>query len=189
MKLGIIGGTFNPVHLGHLRLAEEVFRKIALDKLVFIPAYIPPHKPSRGILSFQERYRMIELAIKGKPAFEVSEIEMRRKGASYSIETVKELKKAYGEGARLYFIVGSDYAGELGTWKDIHELKRLCSFMIASRPGYEIKVPIEGAESIKIDTPDISSSDIRKRIKDGESCRELLPDAVHGYILKKKLYK
>lgn len=187
MKIGILGGTFNPVHLGHIRLAEGALDKLFLDKLVFIPAYMPPHKPGEGMISPEDRYRMVELAVEGLANIEVSDIEMRVKEKSYSINTVKKLKDIYGD-HEIYFIAGSDYADELDTWKEIDSLKKLCSFVIATRPGYKLESPPENTRSIEIATPDISSTNIRKRIRAAREFKELVPEKVYGYIKDRGLY-
>lgn len=188
MRIGIIGGTFNPIHLGHVRLVEEAMNRLSLDKLVLIPAYIPPHKSSNDIISFDDRYKMAEMALRAIPNTEISDIEMKRKGTSYSVETVKELRGIYGASAEIFFIAGSDYAAELESWKDIVRLKRLCRFMIATRPGFEAAAIPEGTERIEVNTPNISSSDIRRMIREGRPFKELLPQDVYEYIVKKKLY-
>ncbi|MDB4349919.1 nicotinate-nucleotide adenylyltransferase, partial [Omnitrophica bacterium] len=175
MKIGILGGTFNPIHLGHLRLAEEALKKLSLDKLIFIPSYIPPHKPHEDIVSSAHRLRMVEIAVEEKPNLEVSDIEIKLKGTSYSINTIKKLKNIYGDGADIYFIAGSDYADELESWKDIENLKRLCRFVIATRPGYNPASRPAHTEVMDVDTPDISSTNIRRHIKEGKAFKELLP--------------
>ena len=171
MKIGILGGTFNPIHLGHIRLAEEALEKFELDKVIFIPTYIPPHKINKDIISFQNRYKMVELAIEEKSNFEVSDLEVKLKGISYSVNTIKELKKIYDDTTNIYFVVGSDYAEELGLWKDIEDLKKLCKFAIITRLG------------------NISSTNIRKLIRERKPFKNLLPQKVYDYILMNKLYK
>lgn len=189
MKIGILGGTFNPIHLGHIRLAEEASKALRLDKIIFIPAYLPPHKKKdKDIIPWQDRYSMIELAIEDREPFEVSDIELRRKGTSYSINTIKELKDIYSGTDQIFFITGSDSVDELKTWKDIEELKKLCTFVIATRPGYNIASLPENATIINVDTPDISSTDIRRRIRQREPFEQSVPKKVYNYIIKRKLY-
>ncbi len=188
MKIGILGGTFNPPHLGHIKLAQEAQKKLKLDKVVFVPAYVPPHKSGKDMVSWQDRYKMAGLSIGGVSNFEVSDIEIRLKGTSYSINTIKEFKKLYGDKTEVFFIAGSDYADELKSWKDIDDLKRLCTFIIATRPGYRVVSPPANTELIEADTPDISSTEIRKRIREGASFAEHVAAEVYNYIINKRLY-
>lgn len=187
MKIGILGGTFNPVHLGHIALARESYKKLKLDKLIFIPAYIPPHKNSKQIISWKDRYRMLELAIEEHKAFEISDIEIKRKGKSYSIDTIKEVRKAYA-GAEVLFITGSDSIEELKDWKDIEGLKGLCTFIIAARPGYKMDSIPANTEALSADTLDVSSTKIRELVKQGADFRAFVPEKVYEYIGMRKLY-
>lgn len=188
MKIGILGGTFNPIHSGHLRLAEEVFGKLKLDKLIFVPACTPPHKSHVDIIAWQDRYRMTELAVKKNPSFEVSDIEKKRNGPSYSIDTVRELKGFYGGAPEIFFITGSDSIDELDSWKDIEALKDISSFVIATRPHYGTDDLPRRTIAVEVDTPNISSRDIRRRIKENKPFKELLPVEVYNYIIKRRLY-
>ncbi len=188
MKIGILGGTFNPVHMGHIILAEEAYKRLVLDKLIFVPSYIPPHKDNREIVPPDDRYRMVELAAGQRDGFEVSDIEIKMRGMSYSINTIKEFKRIYGADTQIYFIAGSDYAEELESWKDIDNLKRLCSFVLATRPGYRLKSKPPDTAIISVDTPDISSTDIRELIKEEKEFKKFLPEAVYNYIIKRRLY-
>lgn len=188
MKIGILGGTFNPIHNGHIRLAKDARSKLDLDKVIFIPSYAPPHKSSEGIVSPQDRLHMVKLAIKDESGLEASDIEIKLKGTSYSINTIKELKREYGDGVEIFFIAGSDYADELDTWKDIEDLKRLCNFIIATRPGYKLEEEPPNTTAIEVDTPDISASQIRELVKGGEGFEEHLPKKVSSYIKDKRLY-
>ncbi len=144
MKIGILGGTFNPIHIGHLILGEEACRILNLDKLIFVPAYLPPHKEERDLIDAEDRYKMVALAIKGNPFFEVSKSEIKRKGKSYSIQTIREFKDRFGEESELFLITGSDVLEEFSMWKEIDKIFKLSNFIVANRPSYPIKeVPSE----------------------------------------------
>jgi len=188
-RIGMLGGTFDPIHLGHIKLATESIEKLSLDQLVFIPAYLPPHKPDRKITPAEVRYRMVELAVEAMDRIAVSRIELRLKGKSYSINTIKRLKAKYGEAASIFLITGADSIGELDTWKDLDELKRISSFVIATRPGYSARQTPPGTNFIEIESPDISSTEIRRRIRDKEDFKEFLPQKVYNYIIERGLYQ
>jgi len=199
-RLGIMGGTFNPIHHGHLVVAEEVRTKFALDKVVFLPSGNPPHKNLNQILSTEHRYLMTILATMTNLYFEVSTLEIEREGMSYTIDTIKEFKKIYGEDTKLYFITGADAILSIFTWKNVEELLGSCDFIAATRPGYcleELKSSI-GALNEKylqyihlVEVPGIavSSTDIRERIEAGKPIKYLVPETVESYIVKNKLYE
>ena len=189
MKIGILGGTFNPIHIGHLVLAEEVLQKLRLDKILFIPAYLPPHKEEKELLDGKERMKMVRLAVKGNPRFEAADIEIKRKGKSYSIDTLKGLRLKYPPGNKFFFILGSDSLGYLDSWKDIDSVLKLAKFVIASRPGYALKNPPKGILPVAIESLDVSGFCIRQRMKRNESVRYLLHPAVYAYIIKKGFYR
>ncbi|MFH0839352.1 MAG: nicotinate-nucleotide adenylyltransferase [Candidatus Omnitrophota bacterium] len=189
MRIGILGGTFNPIHAGHLILAEEALGKLCLDKVIFVPTFIPPHKSDEDLVDPNHRYRLIELAIKDNPNFEISDIELKRRGKSYSIDTLRQFKKRFGKFTKLFFITGSDSLGELFSWKDINDIFKLSQFVVANRPGYPVKGLPKEAELVLITPIEISSSQIRKRIKEGLSIRYLVPDSIWHYIIKKRLYR
>lgn len=189
-KIGILGGTFNPVHMGHLVLAEQAREHLRLDKVIFIPTNISPHKRRQKRLELaKKRYYMVTRALKSNPYFEACRLELARGGISYSLQTVRELKSIFPE-ANLYFIVGSDFLSEFSRWKDVDKLSKICKFAIAERPGFPFKKPLTKMQVVRIPTAalDISSSDIRRRLKRGESIRYLVPERVRKYILKKRLY-
>jgi nicotinate-nucleotide adenylyltransferase len=188
MKIGILGGTFNPVHLGHLIIAEQARDKLDLDKVIFIPAGIPPHKDVGDLIAARYRYRMIAAAIKGNPVFEVCDLEMHRKGKSYSVETLGELKKRFPRKTQFYFIIGSDTLNELHTWKDPERIFTLCRFAVVKRPKFTFRNLPPGSVMIDEFAINISSSLIREKIAAGESFRYLVPEAVRVYILKNGLY-
>jgi len=138
MRIGIMGGTFDPIHLGHLRAAEEIYWAFDLDKIIFIPSSRPPHKDANKVAPALHRYEMVSLATIFTPYFSVSSIEIDRPGRSYSVETVQEIQKVYGKDAVLYFIVGVDAFLEISTWKDARELLACVRFIVTARPGWRL---------------------------------------------------
>lgn len=187
MKIGILGGTFNPIHIGHLILADEVREKLGLDKVIFVPTYIPPHKQNSEVAAADERLRMVKAAIKGNKFFKTSDIEIKRKGPSYTVDTVKALNKKF-PGEELYFIAGSDLLKYLDEWKDFQELLGLMKFVVATRPGYPLEKIPAYVQRVSIRAVDVSAFEIRECIKESKSFRYLVPEAVFEYINKKKLY-
>ncbi len=188
MKIGILGGTFNPIHLGHLIMAEEVRQKIDLARVIFIPTNFPPHKENGEIIEAGHRLKMLKLAIKGNPYFFASDIEIKRGGRSYTIDTIKQLNKIFS-GDELYFIIGSDLFKYLGGWKDLKEIIAQVRFIVATRPGYPLENLPDYITTIDIRAVDISAFEIRQCIKRGCSFRYLVPEEVRSYIIKKGLYK
>lgn len=190
LRIGILGGTFNPPHFGHLALADEARRRLKLDKVIFIPALIPPHK----MLKDDDpaiRYKMTVLACRHNPAFEVSSMELDRNAISYSVDTLRELKKRHGNLVQFFFITGSDSLEELKTWKESKELLKLAHFVAAKRHGFPL--PLSGLKSgmITLDMApvNISSSMIRSRVKRALSIKRLVPESVRMFIKDKGLYK
>lgn len=188
MKTGLLGGTFNPVHLGHLILAEEIREKLSLDRIIFVPAYLPPHKDIAEVAAAAERYKMIQLAIKGNKFFSVSDVEIKRDGRSYTIDTVKEFNKKYPNDD-IYFITGSDLLKYLNEWKDLNEIIKIVRFVVATRPGYPLEQIPSYIHTVAIRAVDISAFEIRFCIKENKSFRYLVPDSVFDYINKKRLYR
>ncbi|HQQ06656.1 MAG TPA: nicotinate-nucleotide adenylyltransferase [Candidatus Omnitrophota bacterium] len=188
MRTGILGGTFNPVHIGHLILAEEIREKLRLDRVVFVPTYIPPHKASKNIAPAADRYAMIKAAIRANPCFDVSDVEIRRKGASYTIDTLRELKERYPRD-EMYFITGSDLLNYLDKWKDLKHVIALVKFVVATRPGYPLEDIPSYIKTVAIRAVDVSAYEIRQCVKKGLSFRYLVPDPVFAYINKRKLYR
>ncbi len=189
MRIGILGGTFNPIHIGHLILAEEALHKLNLDKVIFVPTYMPPHKAVEAIVKPEERLKMVDFAIEGNSAFGVSTFEIDAKKKSYSIDTLKEFRREYGEDAQLFLITGSDLLKDLFSWKDVNDIFKMSKFIVANRPGYPVKDVPKEVESVVITPIEVSSEDIRKRLKEGRSIRYLVPERVMGFIIEHKLYR
>ncbi|MDD5019848.1 MAG: nicotinate-nucleotide adenylyltransferase [Candidatus Omnitrophica bacterium] len=188
MKIGILGGTFNPVHFGHLILAEQVRGQLGLDRVIFVPAFMPPHKDGRDIIPAKNRFEMLGLAVGDNKDFAVSDIEIRRRGKSYTVDTLRQIKKRYPH-AELFFICGSDLVAEIPTWKDVDEIYRLAKFVLARRPCYGKRLSGKPFIKINVAQVDISSSLIRKLIRQKRSVRYLTPNRVVKYIEQHKLYR
>ena len=212
-RLGLFGGTFNPIHYGHLRTAEEVVEALGLTRLWFIPAALPPHKSGQLLTPFEMRLEMTRLAVGRHPRIMVSDIEGRRPGKSYSIETLRQVRQEQGRDWELYFILGLDAILEITTWKDYAELFTLCNFVVLDRPGYDRSQleavlrrevhpqcqPLPGGTGFQHPSGykifllattlmDISATRIRRLVGEGRSSRYLLPEKVRRYIIKNKLY-
>lgn len=197
-KYGIFGGSFNPIHYGHLMICEYIKEEMGLDKVIFIPTGNPPHKELE--LSAEDRYEMVRLAISPNPDFEISDIETTRVEKSYTVDTIRELKKIYKE-EKLYFLIGLDSLFQLKTWMKIGDLSQEIEFVVALRPGYldreEVNKEIDflrenfGTKINLIKTPlyEISSTDLRDRIREGKSLRYLIPKKVLDYIEESGFYK
>ena len=191
MRLGFFGGTFDPIHLGHLRAAENALESLELDRVAFVPAGTPPHRaePSSSAL---DRYAMTALATAGHPRFAVSDAELRREGPSYTVDTVAGLRRESPD-AVVFVIVGSDTFPEMPTWKEHERLLALCTVAVVARPG-EAPPDAGGAPALgvaRVEGPGlaISASDIRARARQRKSIRYLVPDAVVDYITKRALYR
>jgi len=211
-KIGLFGGTFNPVHLGHLRGAEEIRESFSLQEVIFIPAAIPPHKSTEEVIDARHRLEMVRLATATNPYFSSTDIELTRSGKSYSIDTIRFFRERHED--ELYFILGRDAFVEIETWKDFRQLFSLCNFIVMTRPGLQ-KTPItsqlpEALVSIfqynqplkgwthpsghtfyfkEISYLDISSTKIRELIEKGESVRYLVPPEVEAYAQQHGLYQ
>ncbi|MEE9558872.1 MAG: nicotinate-nucleotide adenylyltransferase [Candidatus Brocadiales bacterium] len=202
MRIGILGGTFNPVHIGHLIIAEEVYYRHGLSRVIFIPAGIPPHKGVENLTEAHHRYEMVKLATKDNDHFEVSDEEVAREGKSFTIDTVDANPERYGKDSNLHLIVGMDTVNELPTWKDIKRLSTLCRIVVVNRPGNTLAIldqliPVMGKEKVEeikrihVEIPPIgiSSTDIRDRLNKGLHTRYIVPPEVRQYIEKHGLYK
>lgn len=192
MKIAIMGGTFNPIHYGHLISAEQVRVGLGYDKILFVPSARPPHKSLPDMVSAEHRYQMVLLATADNSYFEVSRIELEREGPSYTIQTIKTLRKMYGTSTNLAWIIGADSLIEYKIWKDFDEVLEQCTMIATTRPNYDLqRVPLEirsRVKTYKITGIDISATEIRKRIQSNVSIRYLVPDAVDSYINEHKLY-
>ena len=183
----LFGGTFDPIHKAHLRIAKEAQKKFKLDRILFIPAGNPPHKEAAGLTPYEDRYRMVEIACKPYPGFIASRLEAARR-PSYTIDTAKRVRKELDPNDRLFFLIGGDAFEELETWKSWQELVHLTEFIVVSRPESEYRVP-EGARVHQLDglALPVSSSTIRMRLANGEATPEL-PAEVRSFVEKRGLY-
>ncbi len=214
MKWGLLGGTFDPIHLAHLRCAQEILESFDLDRIVFIPSANPPLKDGSRIAPYKNRERMVRLAVEGNPAFLFSDVEGRRESRSYSVDTIDYFRETFGKEREIYFIMGQDAFDDIQRWKNWRRLLTLCHFIIMTRPGWRRAplrkaLPAEVAARFAYDrkargyrspsgtfifftavTPlDIESTDIRDRVKSGRSIRYLVPEAVREYIERQALYE
>lgn len=213
MRIGILGGTFNPIHLGHLRAAEEIREIEQLDRVLLIPSATPPHKRSTDVLPAPVRLELVKLAIDGNPRFATSDIEIRREGASYSVDTLRTLRRRHPK-ARLVFVLGLDAFRDFATWREYREIFTLCDVAVVSRPpedavsqfarllpvaarrdfcyqpGSNVLEHSSGFRLIfhRIPALNISATDIRKRVREGKSIRYLVPAPVERYIARRRLY-
>ncbi len=196
--IGVMGGTFNPIHYGHLVTAEEALVQFGLEKVIFMPSARPPHKEDREILPPEERYLMTVIATASNPDFDVSHLEIERQGPSYTVDTIKSLRDQFPD-RQIYFITGADAVWEILTWKDTEELAELTTFIAATRPGYSLEkfkklhvLPDDEPRPkgkpkvyiMEIPALAISSTDIRQRVRDGRPIRYLVPEGVANYIHK-----
>lgn len=213
-RIGLFGGTFDPIHCGHVKAAESVQRIFDFDRILFIPSYIPPHKESVDVASAEHRLKMVELALTPFDRFSPSSIEIDARGTSYSIVTLNRIKEMFPR-ADIYFLLGIDAFVEIETWKDYENVLEQCSFIVMSRPGYSLDqakqvlsdkynqriievrgpVPMDNAGFFihkiflcPIHTLDISSSEVRKRVGKNQSIEGLVPENVGNYIKEKRLY-
>ena len=214
MRLGLFGGTFNPIHLGHLRAAVEVQEAFKLDRLLLIPSANPPHKMADHVADAKDRLEMVRLAIQGEPYLEVSDVELARPGPSYTIETLRYFQDLFGPASDIRFIVGQDAFSEITTWKSYRALFETAHFIVMTHPRPKLR-SLEGFIHTQISSEyqydqasntyrhprwytiyclnitylDISATKIRERIRQGRSIRFLVPEVVRGFIENKELYR
>jgi nicotinate-nucleotide adenylyltransferase len=188
LKIALFGGTFDPIHTAHLKIAGRAARDFALDRVLFIPAARPPHKSGLTRTPYEHRYRMVELACQGEPLFEASRLEQGEQN-SYSIETIERVRSSLDAGEELYFLIGADAFAEIRTWHRWREVVASVEFIVVSRPGRMYDVP-EGARVHRLDGLDlaVSSSEIRRQLASGDE-RVEVPPAVLAYIRKYGLYR
>ena len=202
-RIGVMGGTFDPIHNGHLVTAEEAWKQFQLDEVLFMPSGNPPHKEDRKSLDAENRYLMTVIATAANPHFKVSRLEADRPGPSYTIDTVRELHRIYGKNTEVFFITGADAILEILTWKEPEKMLHEATFIAATRPGYDLRKLEESlpeAEKkrhatdprvlvMEIPTLAISSTDIRKRVKEARPITYLVPEGVREFIEKNGFYR
>lgn len=192
MRKGILGGTFDPPHIGHVIVAEHVRTSLQLDTIIFVPAHTPPHKQGRAISSPDHRLAMVNLAVRENRSFAVSDMEIVRGGISYSVDTLKEMTQRF-PGDEFYLLIGADNVAEFSTWKSPDAITRLSTVVVMTRPGFDA----ESARVIlhdrfilcQVPEIDVTSSQIRERVLSGMSIQDLVPGAVEEYILREHLYR
>lgn len=201
-RVGLLGGTFDPIHFGHLVIAEEVRTVLHLTEMVFVPAGHPPHKPGRIVTEAQHRLAMLELAIASNPHFTISLVDLERPGPSYTVETLQMLRQQWGAQTAIYFVIGGDSLEDLLAWYDpAGILQQLTALVAVQRPGYEeaagyrdtleARLPGIRQRLIMVQAPqlDISATDLRRRVAEGRPIKYQTPEAVERYIIEYGLYR
>jgi nicotinate-nucleotide adenylyltransferase len=201
-RIGVLGGTFDPVHYGHLVIAEEVYATLQLTEIVFVPAGQPPHKTSIEITSAAHRLEMLELAIASNPHFTISRVDLDRPGPSYTVDTLQLLRKQWGEKTAIYFIIGGDSLEDLLSWHDPSGILKQLTYLVAvRRPGYNeseasydwLETRLSGIKQrlLVVDAPqfDISATDLRQRVSEGRPIKYQTPESVESYIVQYDLYR
>ncbi|OQX92660.1 MAG: hypothetical protein B6D58_01925 [candidate division Zixibacteria bacterium 4484_95] len=187
-RLGILGGTFDPPHIGHLILAQNAFENFKLDKVLFVPAAIQPHKQKRKVSPPEVRLRLLQLALEGDDRFDISDIELKRSGPSYTIDSLRSLQKLY-KGIKLYFIIGGDNISDIATWKDPDKIFEIADVVAVLRPDSQFEGPFKDRITLfNMPQIEISSSEIRKLVGQGKSVKYLVPDKVEKYIRENRIY-
>jgi nicotinate-nucleotide adenylyltransferase len=191
-RLGIMGGTFDPIHHGHLVAASEVAHLFGLDEVVFVPTGQPWMKEGRKSSPAEDRYLMTVIATASNPRFSVSRIDIERPGLTYTIDTLREMREIYGPDIELFFITGADALAQMLTWRDTDELFRLAHFIGCTRPGHHLAdpgLPEGGVSLVEVPALTISSTECRERVRAGEPVWYLVPDGIVQYINKRGLYR
>jgi nicotinate-nucleotide adenylyltransferase len=196
MRLGVMGGTFDPIHHGHLLTAEEALWQFHLDEVVFVPTGRPWMKEEKEVSEAEDRYLMAVIATASNPRFGVSRLEVDREGPTYTVDTLRDLQRERGEDVELYFVTGADAILQIFQWKDPEEALSLAHFIAATRPGYDLasfehEAPTRHPRVSVMNIPAlaISSTDIRDRVRTGRPIRYLVPEGVQTYIEKAGLYR
>jgi nicotinate-nucleotide adenylyltransferase len=190
-RIGIMGGTFDPIHHGHLVAASEVAGRFGLDEVVFVPTGQPWQKADERVSSAEDRYLMTVIATAANPRFNVSRVDIDRAGRTYTIDTLRDLRRHYGQAAELYFITGADALEKILSWKDVAEMFALAHFVGVTRPGFELSddhLPEDTVTLVTVPAMAISSTDCRARVAAGQPVWYLVPDGVVQYIAKRRLY-
>jgi nicotinate-nucleotide adenylyltransferase len=198
LEIGVLGGTFDPPHNGHLAIAQEALTHLGLAQVIFAPTRRPPHKPGNAITPIEHRLAMVRLAIAGNPRFTLSRVDVDREGPTYTVDTIRLLRKEWSENADTYFIMGLDSLANILTWHTPDKLIQLCCLAVFNRPGFaadldalEEKLPGLSERVIMIPSPalNIAASDLQNRVRAGQSIKHLVPDAVAAYIAEHGLYR
>lgn len=187
MKLGLLGGSFNPVHNAHLVIATRAAEALGLDRVLFIPTALSPLKRPRDLAPARHRWAMLRLALRGNPRFRACDLEIRRGGVSYTVDTLREIRRRTD--AELHLIVGADAVNLLPRWKESGKVLELAALAVAARPGHRTRPGMPKAHIVDVPLLDISGTDLRDRVRKGLSIRYLVPDAVERYIREKGLYR
>ena len=190
MKVGLMGGSFDPIHFGHLRAAENAREALSLDEVLFVPAAEPPHKPAFSLSPARDRLAMVVLATADNPSFVPSDLELRRSGRSYTVDTLADLARER-RGDEVFLIVGSDTLGEMASWHEPERIFALSTIAVVDRPGAEAApAPLPGAFILRVSGPGlfVSASEVRRRVHEGLSVRYLIPEKVAAYIASRGLY-
>lgn len=188
-RIGVLGGTFNPIHMGHLAVAQMAKEAIHLEKVIFVPSHLPPHKNLRSVAPSRDRFAMVHLAIRKNPAFTISGFEIKKKGKSYTIDTLWHFRRIFSKDVQLFFIIGGDTLAQLKNWKYIKDIVKIATFIVVNRPGQYKKITDIPYYSVAMPGVDISSSYIRQRIAQGKTVKYFVPDPIVEYIRRHHLYE
>lgn len=188
MRIGILGGTFDPIHEGHLALARAALKQFQLDRVVFVPAFQPPFAKFHSLTPADKRFEMVRLAISGEPSFEISDCEIKRGGVSYTVDTIRYFRQKYPSPHELFFIIGGDWAERLSEWKDIGTIFSLSYFVVAERPGYKFEKLPSQVKILDFAPLDISATKIRESFSRGDKTIRSIPEKVKNFICANCLY-